>query len=59
MDPNYILTPNGYIETQRDIGWIRDGSTWKADYVEKLEWFFNVETGFYEQRYKNKYYKNI
>jgi hypothetical protein len=55
MDPNYILTSNGYIETQREIGWIRDGNTWKADYVEKLEWFFNIETGFYEQQYKNKY----
>ena len=55
MDPNYILTPNGYIETEREIGWVRDRNTWKADYVEKLEWFFNIETGFYEQRYKSKY----
>jgi hypothetical protein len=54
---NYILTPNGYIETHREIGWIRDENTWKADYVEKLEWFINIETGFYEQRYKN-YLKN-
>ncbi len=49
---NYILTPNGYIKTHREIGWVRDENTWKADYVEKLEWFINIETGFYEQRYK-------
>jgi|688.fasta_scaffold2706895_1 hypothetical protein len=52
MTKNYILTQDGYIDTDREIGWIRDGSLWKADYVEKLEWFFNVETCFYEQKYK-------
>jgi hypothetical protein len=53
MNRNYILTSDGYIETTRDIGWVRDGNIWKADYAEKLEWYENTETGFFEQKYKN------
>lgn len=53
MDNNYILTSNGYIETTREIGWVRDGDMWKADYKDKLEWYLNKNTGFWEERYKN------
>ncbi len=59
MNRNYILTSNGYIEANQDIGWVRDGNTWKADYAEKLEWYVNTETGFYEQKYKNNSYSFI
>ena len=52
MDRNYILTSDGYIETTRDIGWVRDREMWKADYKEKLEWYLNKNTGFWEERYK-------